>query len=179
MIRNYYLLVILFFIAFTGYSQNAKFEIPVIKSSGEELRIDGLIQPLLDDFISYCKKYNIDFHDKLFNLREIAVVDTLKVSSKGGTLGMLVRDQNNNVEKIVFSWMTLLDKEILKVVAFHEFGHYFLGYKHVCDDCNKIMAKVNTSYFDIALDWEYHVENLFLESPEYMKKLNMVAQTTH
>ncbi len=178
MIRKY-LLMLFILIAHYSFGQNAQFEIPQIKSSGEELRIDGLVQPLLDDFISYCKKYNIDYHDNLFNLKEIAVVDTLQVSSKGGTLGMLVRNQNNDVEKIVFSWMTLLDKEILKVVAFHEFGHYFLGYKHVCDDCNIIMAKVNTSYFDIVLDWEYQVEKLFLESPEYLKKKNFIAHITH
>jgi len=88
---------------------------------------------------------------------------------------MLVRDSNNKVEKIVFSWMTLLDKEILKVVAFHEFGHYFLGYKHTCQDCNTIMAAVNSSYFDIIKDWDYHVEKLFLESPEYAKQKDKIA----
>ena len=133
------------------------------------------MQPHLDDFIALCKKYKIQYHDKLFKLKEIVVVDTLRVSPNGGTLGMLVRDENNEVENIIFSWMTLLDKEILKVVAFHEFGHYFLEYKHTCDDCNTIMAKVNSSYFDIIKDWDYHVEKLFTESPAYLKKQDIIA----
>lgn len=169
MIRKCNLLVLLFLITFFGKSQNSEFITPKSVSTGQELRIDGLIKPLLDDFIVFCKTYNIEYHDKLFELKEIAVVDTLQVNPKGGTLGMLVRDKNNKVEKIVFSWMTLLDKEILKVVAFHEFGHYFLGYKHICSDCNKIMAERNSSYFEITKDWDSNVEELFINSPEYLK----------
>lgn len=134
------------------------------------LKTDGVIQPYLDAFLKQCKKYDIEFSEKLFKLQEIAVVDTLQVGPGGGTLGMLVRNKNKEVEKIVFSWMTLLDQEILKVVAFHEFGHYFLGYKHTCKNCNSIMAEVNTSYFDIVKDWENQVEALFINSPEYLKK---------
>jgi len=158
-----------FILTFTVMSQNAEFELPEYDKV-EGLKTDGVIQPFLDDFLKLCEQYNIDYHDKLFKLKEIVLVDTLQVSPNGGTLGMLVRGKNNDVEKIIFSWMTLLDKEILKVVAFHEFGHYFLEYKHICDDCNKIMAKVNSSYFDIAQDWDYHVKNLFINSPEYLKQ---------
>ncbi|WP_452597464.1 hypothetical protein [Pontimicrobium sp. MEBiC01747] len=151
-------------------AQNSNYELPKRTPTLNTLKTDGLIQPYLDDFLKECKKYNIKFTDKLFSLKEIAIVDTLQVSTKGGTLGMLVRNKKNEVEKIVFSWMTLLDKEILKVVAFHEFGHYFLGYKHTCKDCNAIMAEVNTSYFNIVRDWENQVEQLFLNSPEYLKR---------
>ena len=103
-------------------------------------------------------------------------MDTLKVTPTGGTLGMVVRNKHNDIEKIVFSWMTLIDQEILRVVAFHEFGHYFLGYKHTCKDCSDIMAEVNRSYFEISKDWDYHVEQLFINSPEYKKRLEKTSQ---
>jgi len=151
-------------------SQNSNYKLPNRSSTLNTLKTDGLVQPYLDEFLKECKKYNIEFTEKLFSLKEITIVDTLQVSSKSGTLGMLVRDKKNKVEKIIFSWMTLLDKEILKVVAFHEFGHYFLGYKHICKDCNSIMAEVNTSYFNIVRDWDNQVKELFLSSPEYLKR---------
>ncbi|WP_299887753.1 hypothetical protein [uncultured Lacinutrix sp.] len=168
--RAYLILSLLLALAFNVNAQKAIYELPNRVSSSDVLKTDGLVQPFLDDFLKLCKEYDIEYSDKLFKLKEIAIVDSLQMSSKGGTLGMLVRDSNNQVEKIVFSWMTLLDKEILKVVAFHEFGHYFLGYKHTCKDCNTIMAEVNTSYFDIVNDWDNQIKTLFLNSPEYLKK---------
>lgn len=168
--RTYYLLLFSFFIVLGTIAQEASYEIPKRSTNTNILKTDGLVQPHLDEFLLLCKKYGIDYSEKLFKLKEIVIVDSLAMTPKGGTLGMLVRDDQYQVEKIIFSWMTLLDSEILKVVAYHEFGHYFLGYKHICDDCNKIMAKVNSSYFDIAKDWDYHVENLFINSPEYLKK---------
>lgn len=166
---TYYLLFFLFTVIST-IAQESSYEIPDRLTNSNILRTDGLIQPHLDEFLKLCKKYDINYTEKLFKLKEIAIVDSLRITPEGGTLGMLVRNKEHQVEKIIFSWMTLLDSEILKVVVYHEFGHYFLGYKHVCDDCNKIMAKVNSSYFDIAIDWDYHVENLFTNSPEYLKK---------
>jgi len=160
-----------------SFSQNDIENIPAYNPDSE-LHIDGLVQPILDDFLKLCDTYKIDYHEKLFKLKQIAVVDTIGITPNGGTLGMLVRNKNNEVEKIIFSWVTLLDKEILKVVAYHEFGHYFLGYKHICEDCNKIMATQNTSYFDIILDWENQVNNLFRLSPEYRKTQNRFAYLT-
>ena len=177
MIRKNLLMLSMVVIHF-GYSQNSSNEIPD-NNLGSELHVDGLVQPILDDFLKICDTYKIDYHDKLFKLKEIAVVDSIGITPDGGTLGMLVRDNNKDVEKIIFSWVTLLDKEILKVVAFHEFGHYFLGYKHICDDCNKIMATQNTSYFDIILDWEAQVEILFRNSPEYRKTMNSFVYLTN
>jgi hypothetical protein len=177
MVRKTLLMLSILFIHF-GYGQNTIIEIPE-NTSGNELHIDGLVQPILDDFLKICDTYKIDYHNKLFKLKQIAVVDSIGITPNGGTLGMLVRDKNNDVEKIIFSWVTLLDKEILKVVAFHEFGHYFLGYNHICDDCNKIMATQNTSYFDIILDWEAQVEILFRNSPEYRKTMNSFAYLTN
>lgn len=165
------LLVLFILSVISAKSQNLDFEIPSLHTS-KEVKTDGHVQPFLTEFIEQCKKYGISYHDKLFQLKEIAVVDTLTVSPKGGTLGMVVRNKNNDIDKIIFSWMTLLDKEILKVVAFHEFGHHFLGYKHVCDDCNTIMARINTSYFDIIKDWDYHVEQLFINAPAYIEQKN-------
>ncbi len=172
--KTYLLLLLFIFSTFSLYSQKSEFEIPKLSES-KSVKTDGLVQPHLDAFIALCKKYKVDYHEKLFQLTEIAVVDTLRVSPKGGTLGMLVRNDNNDVEKIIFSWMTLLDKEILKVVAFHEFGHYFLEYKHTCNDCDSIMAKMNSSYFDIIKDWDYHIEKLFIESPVYLKNQDIIA----
>jgi len=168
--RPYCLLLLFFAVSLGAFAQEASYEIPNRLTKSNTLKTDGLIQPHLDEFIKLCKKYDIDYSEKLFKLKEIAIVDSLEMTPQGGTLGMLVRDNQYQVEKIIFSWMTLLDSEILRVVAYHEFGHYFLGYKHVCEDCNKIMAKVNSSYFNIAKDWDYHVENLFKNSPEYLKK---------
>ncbi len=162
-------LCLLLTVIVSSYAQNSNYELPESITTSNVLKTDGLIQPHLDEFLKQCKKYNIDFSDKLFNLKEIAIVDTLKVSPSGGTLGMLVRNKEREVEKIIFSKITLLDNEILRVVAFHEFGHYFLGYKHTCKDCNSIMAEVNTSYFDIVKEWDKQVEQLFMNSPEYIK----------
>lgn len=175
LIKRAYLTLFLTFVwLFLLNAQKAVYELPQRSTSSEVLKTDGLIQPHLDDFMRLCKAYDINCADKLFKLKEIAIVDSLKMTAKGGTLGMLVRNKNHDVEKIIFSWMTLLDKEILKVVAFHEFGHYFLGYKHTCKDCNIIMAEVNTSYFDIVKDWDYQVEQLFINSPEYLKKESLI-----
>ncbi len=69
----------------------------------------------------------------------------------------------------------MLDPEILKVVAFHEFGHYFLEYDtHVCDDCGIIMSVVNSSYFEIARDWDQQIKILFEQSPAYLKRQNSI-----
>ncbi|GAA0717304.1 hypothetical protein GCM10009430_14070 [Aquimarina litoralis] len=135
------------------------------------VKIDGRLKPHLDTFFEYCKQYNIEYHDKLFKLKNIDIVDTLTISQKGSTLGMLTRDKNNKVENIIINWITLLDDEILKVVAFHEFAHYFLDYKkHICHDCEQIMAAVNSSYFIIIKDWNEQVKTLFLDSPTYKRQ---------
>ena len=144
-------------------------------SAQNRVKIDGRLKPHLDHFFEYCKKYKIDYHDKLFKLKTIDIVDTLHVSPKASTLGMVVRNQNNKIENIVISWVAMLDQEILKIVAFHEFAHYFLEYdKHICDDCGKIMAVVNSSYFDIVRDWDNQVKILFEDSPLYNKQKAIV-----
>ncbi len=146
--------------------------------NAQSVNIDGRLKPHLDAFFDECKKYGIDYHEKLFKLKNITIVDTLPLSEDGYTLGMLQRDADGNVENIIINWVTLLDPEILKVVAFHEFAHYFLDYKkHVCSDCGIIMAKVNTSYFDIVREWEQQVKNLFEESPAYQRKKKLSVLT--
>lgn len=151
-------------------------------TTAQEVSIDGRLKPHLDAFFELCKSYNIEYHEKLFELKKIAIVETLQTSSNGSTLGMLQRDDTKKVENIAINWIAMLDPEILKVVAFHEFGHYFLEYDHhVCDDCGIIMSVVNSSYFDIANDWEHQLKILFEESPAYLKKQPVdnatVAQT--
>ena len=136
----------------------------------QQVQIDGRLQPHLNDFFEYCKKYKIPTHDKLFKLESIDVVNTLTVSEDASTLGMLRRDENNEVVAIDINWVAQLDPEILKVVAFHEFAHYFLEYDtHVCDDCGHIMSVVNSSYFDIIRNWDAKVKQLFEESPAFTK----------
>ena len=144
--------------------------ISITTHAQSEVQIDGRVQPVLDEFFEYCKKYDIEYSSKLFQLESIAIVDTLPLDKYNTVLGKVLRDNKGKINKIVLNWATLFDTEILKVVAFHEFAHHFLDYKHTCHDCNEIMAEVNTSYFDIARDWENQVEHLFTTSPAYLKK---------
>ena len=134
--------------------------------------IDGRLQPILNDFLEICKAYDIDTHDKLFQLKNIDVTNSLPLEEHNTVLGMVTRDDAGNVENILINWAAMLDPAILKVVAFHEFAHHFLDYQHTCQDCNEIMAVVNTSYFDIANDWDNQVEHLFTSSPVYLAKAN-------
>lgn len=148
-----------------------------IATAQNDVKIDGRLKPHLDQFFKYCDEYNISYYDKLFKLKNIDVVDTLHLAPNTSTLGMVTRDKKNNIENIVINWVALLDDEILKIVAFHEFAHYFLEYeKHVCNDCGKIMAVVNSSYFDIVKDWDNQVKTLFMDSPAY-KRLKTIAYT--
>lgn len=138
--------------------------------TAQQTSIDGRLQPLLEDFFKQCDRYGIPYHAKLFQLKKIAVVENLKTSPTGMVLGMLQRNEKGVVENIAVNWVTTLDPEILKIVAFHEFGHYFLGYTtHVCEDCGIIMARVNSSYFDIANDWDNQLKILFENAPTYKK----------
>jgi hypothetical protein len=137
----------------------------------QEVNIDGRLKPLLDNFFDLCKEHGIEYQEKLFALKKIDIVNDLHTTENGATLGMLRRDANGKVESIDINWMAMIDEEILKIVAFHEFGHYFLEYdKHVCDDCGIIMSVVNTSYFEIANDWENQIKILFEKSPLYLRK---------
>lgn len=132
--------------------------------------IDGRLQPILNDFFEQCQKYGIDYHDKLFQLKRIDISKNLPLGEGNTVLGMVTRDEEGLAENILINWAAMLDTEILKVVAFHEFAHHFLDYKHTCHDCNEIMAVTNTSYFDIARDWDNQIEQLFTTSPAYLTK---------
>ena len=136
----------------------------------DSVDIDGRLQPLLNDFFEHCKKYDIDYHDKLFQLKTIDISRDLPLAEENTVLGMITRDVDGKAENILINWASMLDPEILRVVAFHEFAHYFLDYKHTCQDCNEIMAVTNSSYFDIANDWENQVHALFITSPVYLSK---------
>ncbi|OAB78828.1 hypothetical protein [Cochleicola gelatinilyticus] len=146
--------------------------------SAQNVSIDGRLKSHLDNFFELCKEYNIDYHEKLFKLKNIAIVDTLQTSLHGSTLGMVQRNKQGNIENIVVNWVTLLDEEIVKVVAYHEFAHYFLEYtEHVCNDCGIIMSKVNSSYFDIVNDWDNQIKILFEQSPAFQRKKNEALHT--
>ena len=146
----------------------------------QDVNIDGRLLPLLNEFFESCKAYNIEYHEKLFKLESIDVVNTLPVSEESSTLGMLRRNSAGEVVAIDINWMAQLDPQILKVVAFHEFAHYFLEYTtHVCDDCGHIMSVVNTSYFDIVNDWDNQLKVLFEESPALLKRFGTVVATNH
>jgi len=144
----------------------------VVTNAQNSVDIDGRLQPILNDFLEECKKYNIDYHDKLFQLKRIDITNKLPLEEENTVLGMVTRDENNTIKEILINWVAMLDQEILKVVAFHEFAHHFLDYKHTCDDCNEIMAVTNKSYFDVAKDWENQVIQLFTTSPVYLTKQN-------
>lgn len=140
-------------------------------SYAQHVQIDGRLQPHLDEFFKTCDSYGIEYNEKLFQLEYIDVVNTLQISERSSTLGMLRRNELGKVVAIDISWMAQLDPQILKVVAFHEFAHYFLEYDtHICDDCDHIMAIVNSSYFTIANHWESQVKALFEQSPVLAKK---------
>lgn len=141
----------------TGFSVRAQ----------KSVDIDGRLQPILNEFFEQCDKYGINYHDKLFQLKNIDMVNNLPLEEGNTVLGMVTRDVDGNVENILINWAAMLDPEILKIVAFHEFAHHFLDYKHTCQDCNEIMAVTNSSYFEIAKDWENQVHNLFITSPMY------------
>ena len=132
--------------------------------------IDGRLQPILNDFFEQCEKYGIEYNPKLFQLKNIDIVDTLPIEEGATVLGKVERDEKGDIEKISVSWLATLDPEILKIVAFHEFAHHFLDYQHTCPDCNEIMAANNNSYFDIARDWDNQVKQLFTTSPVYLAK---------
>jgi hypothetical protein len=130
--------------------------------------IDGRLQPILTEFLDYCKTYNIAYHSKLFQLKSIDIVNHLPLEENNTVLGMVSRNTTGDIDNIYINWAALLDNEILKVVAFHEFAHHFLDYKHSCTDCEEIMAETNVSYFDIARDWDKQVALLFTTSPIFL-----------
>lgn len=165
--RNIFLL--LFCLGASAYSLKAQ----------NSVNIDGRLQPILDNFFEQCEKYGINYHEKLFQLKSIDISIDLPLEEENTVLGVVTRDEEGKAENILINWATMLDPEILKVVAFHEFAHHFLDYKHTCQDCNEIMAVTNTSYFDIANDWDNQVEQLFTTSPVYLtKQSNQPIATT-
>jgi len=81
----------------------------------DEVQIDGRIQPILNDFFEYCKQYDIEYNEKLFQLESIQIVDTLPLDKYNTVLGKVLRDENGDINKIVINWATMFDKEILKL----------------------------------------------------------------
>ncbi len=156
------------------------FSITTYLQAQKSVDIDGRLQPILNDFFEECEKYGIDYHSKLFQLTTIDIVTNLPLEEDNTVLGKVARNKEGEIDKILINWAAMLDPEILKVVAFHEFAHHFLDYKHTCQDCNEIMAVTNTSYFNIARDWDNQVEQLFTTSPVYLtkKEPNVVAVNT-
>jgi len=137
--------------------------------------IDGRLQPFLNDFFAYCDTYGIEYHEKLFQLKNIDITNDLPVEEGNTVMGMVTRDINGEIENILINWVALVDPEITKVVAFHEFAHHFLDYKHTCAECDEIMAVNNASYFNVIRDWENQVKKLFVTSPVYLSKQNAVT----
>ena len=136
----------------------------------ETVDIDGRLQPLLNEFFGYCEKYDIEYHEKLFQLKNIDITSSLPLEEGNTVMGMVTRDANGAIENILINWVAQVDPEILMVVAFHEFAHHFLDYKHTCQDCDEIMAVNNSSYFNVVNDWENQVHHLFTTSPIYLAK---------
>jgi len=141
----------------------------ILVKAQDTVDIDGRLQPLLNEFFEYCDTYGIEYHEKLFQLKNIDVTNTLPLEEGNTVMGMVTRDANGEIENILVNWVALVDPEILKIVAFHEFAHHFLDYKHTCQDCDEIMAVNNASYFNVARTWEKQVKMLFVTSPVYMK----------
>lgn len=165
--------VLFFLVALLGISQTI--------NAQKTVDIDGRLQPILNEFLSECEKYGIDCNTKLFQLKSIDITNTLPLEEGNTVLGKVTRDENNNIDSILINWVAMLDPDMLKVIAFHEFAHHFLDYKHTCQECNEIMAVVNTSYFDVTFNWAVQVENLFLTSPAYLEKAkkNAIADISY
>jgi hypothetical protein len=100
------------------------YSIPLVRAQNS-VDIDGRLQPILTEFFEQCKKYDIDYHTKLFQLKNIDIVNHLPLEENNTVLGMVSRDEAGDIESILINWAALLDNEILKVVAFHEFAHHF------------------------------------------------------
>ena len=149
--------------------------LPIFAFSQQSVDIDGRLQPLLNAFFEECEKYGIEYHEKLFQLKNIDITDSLPLEEGSVVMGMVTRDVNGEIENILINWIATIDPEILKVVAFHEFAHHFLDYKHTCKDCDEIMAVNNASYFNVARDWDNQVKQLFTTSPIY--QLNKKKET--
>ncbi len=141
----------------------------------ENVDIDGRLQPLLTDFFAYCDTYGIEYHEKLFQLKNIDVTNNLPLEEGNTVMGMVTRDAYGDIENILVNWVATVDPEILKVVAFHEFAHHFLEYKHTCQDCDEIMAVNNKSYFNVARDWDNQVKKLFITSPVYLRNQGKIT----
>lgn len=147
----------------------ALFFITSLKSQ-ETVDIDGRLQPILNEFFNDCDSYGIDYHDKLFQLKNIDLTNSLPLEEGNTVMGMVTRDSEGKIENILINWVAAVDPEILKIVAYHEFAHHFLDYKHTCADCDEIMAVNNASYFNVAQDWDNQVKKLFVTSPVYQKQ---------
>ncbi|MBT8239115.1 MAG: hypothetical protein KJN65_10750 [Croceitalea sp.] len=141
----------------------------IIGSAQDSVDIDGRLQPLLTEFFKYCDIYGIEYHEKLFQLKNVDITNSLPLEEGNTVLGMVTRNVEGNIENILINWAASIDPEILKVVSFHEFAHHFLDYKHTCEDCDEIMAVNNASYFNVARDWDNQVKKLFITSPVYLK----------
>ena len=126
-------------------------------SAQKSVDIDGRLQPILNEIFEKCEKYEIDNNQKLFQLKNIDISNTLPLGENNTVLGMLTRDKDGKVDNIPINWSTMLDPEMLRAVAFHEFAHHFLDYLHICQDCNEVMAVTNKNNFDDASDWENQV----------------------
>ena len=55
--------------------------------------IDGRLQPLLNEFFAQCKKYDIEYNTKLFQLDKIDIVSTLPLEEKATVLGKEQRNE--------------------------------------------------------------------------------------
>ena len=163
--KTYFFWLFLFCLASLSFGQNT-------------VDIDGRLQPLLNEFFKECEKYGIEYHEKLFQLKNIDITSSLPLEEGNTVMGMVTRDANGAIENILVNWVALVDPEILKVVAYHEFAHHFLEYQHTCPDCNEIMAVNNSSYFNVVRDWENQLEYMFTTSPVYLKKQqDLMAQS--
>ena len=54
--------------------------------------IDGRLQPILNEFFDQCKKYDISYYEKLFQLQAVDIVQNLPLEEGNTVLGMVARD---------------------------------------------------------------------------------------
>jgi len=51
--------------------------------------IDGRLQPFLTEFFEYCDTYGVEYHEKLFQLKNINITNNLPLEEGNTVMGMV------------------------------------------------------------------------------------------
>ena len=99
--------------------------------SQESVDIDGRLQPILTEFFEQCKKYDIDYHSKLFQLKNIDIVNNLPLEENNTVLGMVSRDDSGLIDNIYI-------KQIVRYIVVNNFCKQSICNYRLFDSLSKI-----------------------------------------